>query len=250
MRPDLVAFQEAVVGDGRDQVEEVLGEGYHVVHQGLGLVGDGNHGASIASRWPLGEVREADLHLPPRTADYPCGAIAAEILAPEPLGTLLFACHSPSHQPSYERERELQAVAAARLVEEMAERVGARHVVVGGDFNADPEASSVAFWRGERSLEGTSVRYLDAWEAARPGEAGHTFTPVNPLVAEGKPAMGEGRRIDYLLVRCEDSLWGPTLEVSSCELAFDEPIGGAWATDHFGVVADLSARTSVGRPTG
>jgi endonuclease/exonuclease/phosphatase family metal-dependent hydrolase len=250
MRPDLVAFQEAVVGDGRDQVEEVLGEGYHVVHQGLGLVGDGNHGASIASRWPLGEVREADLHLTPRTADYPCGTLAAEVLAPEPLGTLLFACHGPSHQPSYERERELQAATAARLVEEMAEWVGARHVVVGGDFNADPEASSVAFWRGERSLEGTSVRYLDAWEAARPGEAGHTFTPVNPLVAEGKPAMGEGRRIDYILVRCEDSLWGPTLEVSSCELAFDEPVGGAWATDHFGVVADLSARTSVGRPKG
>ena len=32
MQPDLVAFQEAIVDDGRDRAEEVLGEGYHVVH--------------------------------------------------------------------------------------------------------------------------------------------------------------------------------------------------------------------------
>ena len=213
----------------------------------MGLVGDANHGASIASRWPIGEVREVNLHLTSRTGDYPCGIFAAEILAPDLLGPLLFCCHGLSHQLSYEYERELQAVAAAGLVEEVAEAVGARHVVVGGDFNADPGASSVAFWRGERSLDGTSVCYRDAWERARPGEAGHTFTPRNPLVSENKPAPVRDRRIDYLLVRCEDSLYGPTLEVSSCELAFDEPVDGVWGSDHLGVVADLSTQTSSGR---
>src|SRR5215213_5411656 len=234
-------------GQGYDQVKDILGTSYHLAHQTMGLVGDGNHGASIASRWPIGEVREVNLHLTPRTGGYPCGTLAAEILAPEPLGPLLFACHGPSHQLSYEYERELQAVVAARLVEELAESVGARHVVVGGDFNADPGGSSVAFWRGERSLEGTSVCYLDAWERARPGEAGHTFTPRGPLVSENKPAPGRDRRMDYLLVRCEDSLYGPTLEVSSCGLAFDEPVDGVWGSDHFGVVADLSAQTFGGR---
>jgi endonuclease/exonuclease/phosphatase family metal-dependent hydrolase len=143
LQPDLIAFQEAIVGDGYDQVEDILGTGYYVVHQSVGLVGDGNNGASIASRWPTGEVREVNLHLTPRTGDYPCGTLAAEILAPDPLGP--FCCHGPSHQLSYEYERELQAVAAAKLVEELAEGVGTRHVVVGGDFNADPSASSVAF---------------------------------------------------------------------------------------------------------
>lgn len=33
LRPDLVAFQEAVVGDGYDQVIDLLGPGYHVAHQ-------------------------------------------------------------------------------------------------------------------------------------------------------------------------------------------------------------------------
>ncbi len=162
LQSDVIAFQEVIVGDSYDQVEDVLGPGYHVVHQNVGLVGDGNHGASIASRWPIGEVSEADLHLTPRTGNYPCGTLIAEVLAPDSLGTLLFVCHGPSHQLSYEYERELQAVAAARLVEEVAEAVGARHVVMGGDFIADPGASSVAFWRGERSLDGTSVCYLDA----------------------------------------------------------------------------------------
>lgn len=237
--PDVVALQEAITGNGRDQAADVLGPGYHVVHQSVGLVGDGNHGASIASRWPLGEVREVDLHVTPRTADYPCGTLAAEVLAPEPVGPLLFVAHGPSHQPSYEFERELQSVAAARLIEEMVDRRGIRHVVVAGDFNADPDADSVAFWRGRRSLGGTSVCYRDSWQSAHRDDPGHTFTPHNPYVAENKPALDVGRRIDYVLVRCDDPLWGPTLDVSTCALAFDRPVEGVYASDHFGVVADL-----------
>ena len=33
LEPDLVAFQEAVVGDGYDQVADLLRPGYHVAHQ-------------------------------------------------------------------------------------------------------------------------------------------------------------------------------------------------------------------------
>ena len=93
------------MGDGYDQVKDIIGTDYHVVHQNVGLMEDDNHGASIASRWPIGEVREANLHLTSRTGDYPCGTLAAEILVPDSLGTLLFACHGPSHHLSYEYER-------------------------------------------------------------------------------------------------------------------------------------------------
>ncbi len=60
LAPDLVAFQEAVVGDGYDQVTDILGSGYHLAHQTDreadrgGDIEDGQ-GISIASRWPLGE---------------------------------------------------------------------------------------------------------------------------------------------------------------------------------------------------
>jgi hypothetical protein len=48
---------------------------------------------------------------------------------------------------------------------------------------AGSDADSVAFWRGRRSLEGTSVCYRDAWESARPGGG-------RPHVRADQPACG------------------------------------------------------------
>jgi hypothetical protein len=39
-------------------------------------------------------------------------------------------------------------------------------------------------------------------------------------------------------VRCVER--GPALDVSACARIFDEPVDGVWASDHFGVVADLA----------
>ena len=176
-----------------------------------------------------------DLNVTPRTADFPCTTIVAEVLAPDPIGPLLFVNHLPSYQLGFEYERELQTVAAARFVEEL---VGERnlHVVLAGDFDADPDAASVRFWCGRQSLGGMSVCYRDAWESTHPGDPGHTYTPHNSLMATPDWPF---RRIDYIFVRCGD--YGPTLEVSSCARIFDAPVDGVWASDHFGVVADLLA---------
>lgn len=245
LRPDLVAFVEAIKTDEYDQVVDLLGPDFHVAHQrdrepgGPGDVEPGQ-GASIASRWPPGDVHEVDLHVTPRTAGFACTTLVAEIPTPEPYGPLLFADHVPSWQLSFERERELQALAAARFVEKL---LGRRdlHVVFAGDFTADPDSASVRFLTGRQSLDGASVCYRDAWESANPGEPGHTFTPRNPLMRDYDWPF---RRLDYILVRCGEH-GGPTLEVSACGLIFDEPVGGVWASDHFGVVADLM----VPRPT-
>jgi endonuclease/exonuclease/phosphatase family metal-dependent hydrolase len=149
--------------------------------------------------------------------------IAAEIDAP--LGRVLFVNHCPSYELDSELERERQAVAAARLVEEMLDGRPA-HVILAGDLNATPESAGIRFLRGLQSLDGTSVCYRDAWEAAHPGEPGHTFTPENPTMPTGETgawALEPGRRIDYVFVRCSDH--GPTLDVRSCERLFDEPAG-------------------------
>jgi endonuclease/exonuclease/phosphatase family metal-dependent hydrolase len=201
LRPDLVAFQEAVRTEDYDQ-----------------------------------------------TADFPCTTMVAEVLAPAPLGPLLFVNHKPSYKWGLEHERELQAVAAARFVEELAGR-DRRHVVLVGDQDAAPEAACMRFWRGLQSLHGTSVSYQDAWEAAHPGEPGHTFTPSNPLVpslqhpleVEGELPLEPGRRIDHVLVRCDDH--GPVFHVTDCRRIFDQPVDGVWASDHFGLLADLTLPT-------
>jgi endonuclease/exonuclease/phosphatase family metal-dependent hydrolase len=230
LRPDLVAFVEAIVTDDYDQVLDLLGPGYHVVHQAA-REPDGQ-GVSIASRWPIDAVHEVDLHVTPRTADFACVTLVAEIAAPEPYRPLVFVDHVPSWQLQFEHERELQALTAARFVEELA---GDRHVVFAGDFTADPHSAGVRFLTGRQSLDGTSVCYRDAWESVHPGEPGETFTPRNPLVYDWDWPF---RRLDYVLVRCGEH-GGPTLAVARCERIFDEPVDGVWASDHFGVVADL-----------
>lgn len=45
------------------------------------------------------------------------------------------------------------------------------------------------------------------------------------------------RRIDYILVRT--GLHGPTLRVARCERVLESPVDGVWASDHYGVLADL-----------
>ena len=240
LEPDLLALPESIKTDAYDQVVDVLGSGYHVAHQAAREPGDDpdvepGQGHSLASRWPLGEVRELDLHLTPRTAGFACGTLVAEVLAPEPFGTLLFGFHNPSWKLQLAHERELQAVAAANFIEEFD---GGRnlHVILAADLDADPPSSSARFWTGRQALGGTSVCYRDAWESAHPGEPGHTFTPDNPIMVGRDWPF---RRIDYIFVRCGEHE-GPTLEITACERIFDEPIGGVWASDHFGVCADLA----------
>jgi endonuclease/exonuclease/phosphatase family metal-dependent hydrolase len=150
LAPDLVAFQEVVVRGGYDQVADILGPDYHLAHQTdreLGRGGDieNGQGISIASRWPLGEVWEPDLNVTSRTDDFACETLIAEVFAPDPIGTLLFVNHLPNWQLTFEYERELQTVIAARTIEEIATARGLRHVVLAGDLDATPR-------RGERAL--------------------------------------------------------------------------------------------------
>jgi endonuclease/exonuclease/phosphatase family metal-dependent hydrolase len=233
LRPDLVAFQEAIVDGGYDQAADLLRAGFHYAHQTDREPGEDGvergQGTSIASRWPIGHVREVDLHVTPRTAGFACTTLVAEI--DTPLGRIVFANHVPSWQLQFERERELQAVAAARALEE----IEAEHVILAGDFTSDPQSANVSFISGRRSLEGMGVCYRDAWESVHGDEPGETFTPENPLLSDWDWPF---RRLDYVFVRCGEH-GGPTLRVTACERVFDEPVDGVWASDHFGVVADL-----------
>ena len=106
-----------------------------------------------------------------------------------------------------------------------------------------PAPAGLRFWTGRQSLAGTSVCYRDAWERAHPGEPGPTFSPEeNPLVGDPDWPF---RRIDHILVRCGEH-GGPTLGIERCERIFDRPDGGVWASDHFGVTADLAPAASGG----
>jgi endonuclease/exonuclease/phosphatase family metal-dependent hydrolase len=237
LSPDVIAFQEAFKTTEHDTVAEILGADYHVHHQTTGLLGDGNC-AAIACRWPLLRVRELDQQLTPRTADFPATTLLAEIEAPDRFGKLLFVNHLPSWKPQHELERELQTVGAVTAIEAIVNE-RPMHVVLAGDLDAVPEAASIRFLRGLQSLGGLSVCYRDTWPTTHPHHPGHTFTVSNPLVMQDSDVRQElSRRIDYIFVRCDE--YGPTLEIASCALAFAEPVGAVWASDHFGLFAALN----------
>ncbi|GAA1546215.1 endonuclease/exonuclease/phosphatase family protein [Kribbella lupini] len=237
LQPDLIAVQETVVNGEYDQVRELLGDEYHLLHQGR-RAREGV-GCSIAARWEPQEVREVDHLVTDRVDpdDFPGRSTLAEF--DTPVGRVLLAHHKPNWQVPYERERELQAVDAARAIEQAVAGRPDVHVVLAGDFDARPETASIRFWTGRQSLGDLSVNYQDAWEFAHRDEPGHTFTIENPLiVAEADWSRIPPRRIDYLMVRCDDR--GPTLRINSCERLLAQPVDGVHASDHFGVIADLA----------
>jgi endonuclease/exonuclease/phosphatase family metal-dependent hydrolase len=242
IKPDVVGFAESISTDDYDQVADVLGTDFSVLHskkrtpEGMGI--------SIASRWPLHLVQEVDLNVSPRTAGFPCATLIAKVVAPQPVGPLLFVNHFPNWQLDLEYERELQSVAAARSIEERATEAN-RQVVMVGDLDADPCAASIRFWCGRQSLGNMSVCFRDAWESTHDRDPGPTFSPANPLVRDQvvkgtKPFRDwPFRRIDYVFVRL-GAHGGSAWDIVNCERFLWESRNGAWASDHFGLVADLA----------
>lgn len=233
--PDVLTLQEAVVTRDHDQVTEVVGDGYHVTHHPLRE--KNGSGISIASRWPIGAVRELDLQVGPRTSDFAASAQIADIHWPHSEVPLLLVNHKPSWRTHLEYERGRQAVLTASFVEEIVARTG-QHVVVAGDFDAMPDAASLRFWRGVQALDGTSVAYRDVWQITHRDDPGYTFAPsVAPLVTESWRSDLD-RRIDYILIRCTGGK-GPSMHVTHCARILDTPVDGVWGSDHFGVTADI-----------
>jgi endonuclease/exonuclease/phosphatase family metal-dependent hydrolase len=222
LQPDLVSFAESVKTAEYDQVGDLVGAEFRLVHS---EARDGNGmGISIATRWEIGRVHNIDLRVTPRTAGFPCAAVAAEIAMPEHFGPLLFVNHFPNWQLDYEYERELQAVEVARFIETHVSAHPHEQVIVTGDFDSDPDSASVRFWSGRQSLHNFSVCYRDVWESVHPNDSGHTFTPENPQVKDqivrGMHPFRDWpfRRIGYILLR--QGPHGGTRSISSAANAF------------------------------
>ncbi len=104
-----------------------------------------------------------------------------------------------------------------------------------GDFNAEPDSDEMRFLRGLTPIDGKSVYFCDAFLLAGDGTQGATFSRANVYAAREREPE---RRIDYVLVgRRRDGRGEP----SSSRVVFTEPEGAVFASDHFGVMADLSA---------
>jgi endonuclease/exonuclease/phosphatase family metal-dependent hydrolase len=232
--PDVIALQEVPV-DSPDTMARLVGTGHHLSH--FSHPSEDGVAGTLATRWPHRVVQEIDLRITDRSRPtLPwCAALIVEL--DTPVGPMLVTHHKPSWPFPFELEREQQAVLVARAIEE---QIGDRdlHAVVLGDFDATPDSASLQFWRGRRPADDVSVCYQDAWEYVHPDEPGFTFEVTNPLVVEGEVATAVSRKIDHILVRA--GLHGPSLHVADCRRILDRPVNGVWASDHYGVLADLA----------
>ncbi|MFE0172198.1 endonuclease/exonuclease/phosphatase family protein [Streptomyces sp. NPDC059002] len=239
LAPDVVALQEVLP----DQLPELIeGTGLHGTHQAqTGATApphvDRYGGTAIATRWPHRVVEVLDQ----RGADAPdLPWLTPAALVPLPdLGDVLFIAPTTSFRLDMEAQRERQALALSDL--------DARHrtalpTIMAGDFNANPDAASIRYLTGRQSLSGRSTHFHDAWEVAGAGP-GHTWCAENPNAAEDIGRLvrqpGHCSRFDYIFIGSPHAHPHAFAHVRDARLAFDKPVDGVWASDHYGVVADL-----------
>jgi endonuclease/exonuclease/phosphatase family metal-dependent hydrolase len=241
--PDVVAFQEVLCSaDGRQLDELLEGTGLHGTHQAQAMTytppfADAYGGSAVATRWPHSVLEVLDLRLLDAT-DVPWCSLAVSIPLPGE-GDILFIAATASWRLEAESARERQAVALTDL--------DARHrralpTIIAGDFNAAPDAASIRYLTGLQSIAGRSVHYNDAWAVAGQGP-GHTWIADNPdaaaVIDQIVRQPNHRRRIDYVFTGSWHAHPKARCEVRAAGLAFDQPVDGVWASDHFGVVVDL-----------
>ncbi|MEV8021361.1 endonuclease/exonuclease/phosphatase family protein [Streptomyces sp. NPDC086554] len=239
LEPDLVAFQEVLP----DQLPDLInGTRLHGTHQSQTVATEPPHadrygGTAIATRWPH-RIAEALNQRGTDASDIPWLTLAALVPLPE-LGDVLFIAPTTSFRLEAEAQRERQVLALSDLD---ARRRTALPTVMAGDFNADPDAACIRYLTGRQSLAGHSTHFHDAWEVAGSGP-GHTWTAENPQAAEDIERLvrqpGHRSRFDYVFVGSPHAHPHAYARVRHAELAFDKPVGGVWASDHYGVVADV-----------
>ncbi len=152
-----------------------------------------------------------------------------------PHGTLPFFSTHLNYKLDEGHVRVEQVRACAAYVTEKSEGCDFPGVLV-GDFNANPESDEIRYLRGLTGLGGRCVYFVDAFGVSGEGP-GNTWSKENPFTVAW---MEPDRRIDYVFVQHPKRssvgyvhsarLWANTRRDSEM-----------FPTDHFGVVAELTA---------
>jgi endonuclease/exonuclease/phosphatase family metal-dependent hydrolase len=243
--PDLLGLQEVLrlqSHDGAtDQAQQILQHGKpgtgdlpHMAYGTAKDLGGGLHfGNALASRWPI--VHQEVHELPQPEGHDECRSVLyAQVDSPHGL-LAVFVTHLnwKLHEGSI-RVRQVRFITDL-IMDRVPVSEGGYPPILMGDFNAEPDSDEIRFLKGFATIDGRSVCFADCWHWAGDGTLGATFDRRNPYAAL---AHEPPRRIDYIFVRGPDARFRG--EPRSCRLAFQEPDGDVWPSDHFGLVAELS----------
>jgi endonuclease/exonuclease/phosphatase family metal-dependent hydrolase len=229
--PDVVCLQEVVANERGNQAEWLASElgDWSVAYAGEPLVaGTARFGNAVLSRWPIETDSSAQLPYVPDELEVQRVVVHARTGGVDVFSThLAWQLHDAAL-----RERQVQAL--VRFVSECTDPAAPLGPVVAGDFNAEPDSNAVRYLSGLASLDGTSVYLQDAWRLAGDGGSGITWSNRNPHAALDQEP---DRRIDYIFSGFRGRGGGG--RPVECRVVADEPAGGIWPSDHFGLLAVL-----------
>ncbi len=201
-------------------------------------------GPAVLSRWPFDEEELHILPLGPGGGNR--SAKSWGVLRVRTAALDVFSVHLAA-APHETDLRQAQVVALDQLIttvrnetvtDEHGERRPGMPVIVGGDFNAEPDSDEIRFLCGLTALGERTTFYQDAWRVAGDGGPGLTQDwRHNPLAAD---LNVHRKRIDYVFVGDAFRRVGDGGRILTTSLVCNQSrTGGMLASDHFGVVADI-----------
>ncbi len=203
-------------------------------------------GSAVLSRWPIDEHHHVRLPTVDDPDPWP-HQIPWEMVHARTAGLDVFSVHLAS-APTHGRHRRAQVLAIDEYVRRVrgdldtVQGIGrqrdAMPAILCGDFNAEPDSDEIRFLTSLTVLEDRTAFWQDAWRVAGDDGPGHTQDwRTNPIA----DAMNLNRkRIDYVFVGDGFQRRGNAGRVRDVGLACHEPLTGVMASDHAGVVADIT----------
>ena len=241
LAPDVIAMQEVRPIDGRsgrttaDVLAGALGmnvvhevalewedDAFHAGHPG------GQEGLAILSAYPIGEHRVTRLPEPRPTESR----ILLSARIDTPMGPTWCHCTHLHYRLHDGLARAQQVVAIDDVLRGIETD---QPQILGGDFNASPDADEMRFLRGLCTFGGRRTHYQDAWLRCHPGDPGLTWSSANKRTLP-LHFLDIDRRIDYVFVTTRKRDGRGTIR--SAEVVLRE-FRGAAASDHYGVLAEV-----------
>ncbi|MEM7095809.1 MAG: endonuclease/exonuclease/phosphatase family protein [Actinomycetota bacterium] len=224
--PDIVCLQEAWEYGGDSQAER-FGAALAMHHamapseEYLGIPS----GQAVLSRWPIAEFDSFKVG----DKETVSGATFARIDGPRGAIDVISLILTWRLDHSHLRSAHLREILTwAR------EKDSRFHpLVVCGDFNATADSDELRAMVGLAPVHAPNMVFYDAL-TMRAEPPGYTFAERNPTAAVG---LYPNKRLDHIF-----SHWpkphGAGHPIAAAVIG-DEPVDGVWASDHFGVRADL-----------
>lgn len=199
---------------------------WRYAHDGLAF------GNAILSRWPVTEAVGYALPTEPGFEEHRTALLT---VLDTPDGALPVATTHLNFRWDQSDIRCLQVEGVCRFLSGHAG--GPLPVILTGDLNAESSSAEIRKLNGRAAVPVRGLGFFDAWEVAGDGD-GHTWTRANTHAAQ--VSLEADRRIDYVLVGYPD-MQTRAGRVVGAQLFGTTATAGMHPTDHFGVMAELSA---------